>query len=76
MSTISSVRLTPGARKRWQQVPDWAKEEILQAVWCSACLAGTPMQLREGRMEERDLILEGTCRKCGTEVARLIEPEE
>ena len=76
MSTIPSVRLTPEARKRWQQVPDWAKEKILQAVWCGTCLAGTPMQLREGRMKERDLILEGICRKCGAEVTRLIEPEE
>jgi hypothetical protein len=34
------------------------------------------MELASGKMEDDCLILNGTCKKCGNKVARLIEPEE
>ncbi|OHB67321.1 MAG: hypothetical protein A2V70_09920 [Planctomycetes bacterium RBG_13_63_9] len=76
MATIPFPQFTPSARNRWEKVPDWAREKILETVWCGNCLAGTPMQLRVGRMENKCLILEGTCETCGNDVVRLIEPEE
>lgn len=75
MSSIPFPQFTESARKRWEQVPEWARGEILESVWCGNCLTGTPMQLRAGRMEDEYLILTGTCKHCGSEVARLIEPE-
>ncbi|MBU4270542.1 MAG: hypothetical protein KKA28_01540 [Planctomycetes bacterium] len=76
MSTIPLPQFTPQARKRWEKVPDWAREKILETVWCGNCLKDTPMQLRVGRMEDKCLLLEGTCKTCGNDVVRLIEPEE
>jgi hypothetical protein len=76
MNTIPLPQFTPQARTRWDKVPDWAREKILETVWCGDCLTGTPMQLRIGRMEDECLLLEGTCKVCGNDVVRLIEPEE
>jgi hypothetical protein len=76
MSTTPSPKFTPLARRRWEQVPHWARERILETVWCSNCLEGTPIDLRVGRMEDDNLILEGFCKICGHDVVRLIEPEE
>lgn len=76
MSTTPSPNFTPAARKRWEQVPQWARERILETVWCGSCLTGTPIELCIGRMEDECLVLEGTCKVCGYDVVRLIEPEE
>ena len=69
-------RFTTDAKRRWEQVPEWAKKEIMDAAWCTNCRTGTPMQLRGGEMSHRSLILNGVCKKCGGEVSRLIEPVE
>jgi len=72
-AAIPLPKFTPQARKRWGEVPEWAKKEIIEKVWCTRCGTAVPMQIREGRMEAKDLVLRGTCKKCGYEVARLIE---
>jgi hypothetical protein len=76
MSTLPFPQFTTPARKCWEKVPDWARERILETVWCGSCLKGTPIQLHRGRMEDQCLILEGKCKVCGNDVVRLIEPEE
>jgi hypothetical protein len=76
MSTIPFPEFTPPARRRWEKVPPWAREKILDAVWCGNCLTGTPMQVRIGKMQDDCLILEGTCKICGNDAFRVIEPEE
>jgi len=76
MSQTSFAEFTPEARKRWETVPQWAREKILESVWCGSCMTGTSMQVHVGKMEDECLILEGTCKTCGHEVVRLIEPEE
>ncbi|MDD2732855.1 MAG: hypothetical protein PHF56_02855 [Desulfuromonadaceae bacterium] len=53
-----------------------AKTVYLNNVWCGECRSGASMQLREGEMSGRSLVLHGTCKKCGGEVARVIEPVE
>jgi len=70
---IPLPKFTPAARKRWEQVPEWARKEIVEAVWCTRCRIGVPLLLREGKMIGRSLVLRGTCKKCGSEVARVIE---
>ena len=74
--TIPLPKFTPQGKKRWEQIPEWARKEIMDSVWCSQCRTGAPMQLREGKMVGRSLVLRGTCKKCGSEAARVIEPEE
>jgi len=76
MTTIPFPDLTPEAKRRWDKVPKWAQAKILESVWCKNCLQGTPMRVSKGRIENQCLILEGTCKKCGNKVVRLIEPEE
>ena len=75
-TVILLPKLSVGAKKRWNQVPESFRKEILDSVWCSQCRTGTPMQLREGEMVGRSLVLRGKCKKCGGEAARVIEPAE
>jgi hypothetical protein len=73
ITVIPLPEFTADAQKRWDQVPQSAKKKIMDNVWCGHCLTGISMQLREGNMSGRSLILHGTCGKCGGEVARVIE---
>jgi Domain of unknown function (DUF6429) len=74
--TIPFLKLTPAAKKRWEQIPEQVREDILENVWCSQCRLGVALQLRKGEMSGRSLVLRGTCKKCGGEAARMIEPAE
>ena len=75
-AVIQLPKFTPDARSRWDQVPESVRKEILDCVWCSHCRIGTSLQLRVGKMSGRSLVLQGTCKKCGGEAARVIEPAE
>jgi hypothetical protein len=75
-SVLPFPKFSADAKRRWEQVPEGARKKIMDAVWCSHCRAGTSLQLREGNMSGRSLILSGTCKKCGGEAVRVIEPEE
>lgn len=67
-------RFTVAAKKRWQQIEEKTRKDILDNIWCSQCRTGSSMQLEAGAIEDRCLVLRGTCKKCGSAVARLIEP--
>jgi hypothetical protein len=76
-TVIQMPTLTNDAEgRRWNQVPESVRKEILDSVWCSNCKTGTPMHLREGKMSGNSLVLHGTCKKCGGEAVRVIEPAE
>jgi hypothetical protein len=74
--TILFPKLTPQAKKRWEQVPEQTRGDILENVWCSQCRKMGALQVREGEMSGRSLVLRGRCKKCGSEAARVIEPAE
>jgi len=76
IKTIPLPKFSDSAKKRWNQVPERVRKDIIDAVWCTRCRTGTPMQLMEGTMSGMSLVLRGTCKKCGGEVARVIEPAE
>ncbi|MEN6620290.1 MAG: DUF6429 family protein [Smithella sp.] len=69
-------KFTSPAKKRWTQLPEPLREKLLKNVWCSQCRTMVTLQLREGQMTGRSLVLRGTCKTCGSEVARIIEPDE
>jgi hypothetical protein len=71
---IKSV-FTPEAQRRWDKVPKWAQEKILNNVWCGGCLGPAPINLQSGEMKKDFLFLKGTCSICGKNIARVIEPE-
>ena len=74
--TIPFPNLTPPAKKRWEQIPEQVRKDILENLWCSHCGTGASLQLQEGEMSGRCLVLRGTCMRCGGEAARVIEPAE
>lgn len=74
--TLPFPRFTVAAKKRWQQIPEKTKKNILDNIWCSQCAAGSSMYLEAGVIEDRCLVLRGTCKRCGSDVARLIESEK
>jgi hypothetical protein len=73
-TVISMPQFSADAEKRWQQVSKLAKNEIMDNVWCGRCLTATAIRHWEGEMCGNSLILRGACKKCGGEVARVIEP--
>lgn len=74
--TIPLPKFTPQAKKRWEQIPERTRKDIIENVWCPQCRTGVPMQLREGTMSRRSLVLRGACKKCGSEAARIVEPAQ
>jgi len=70
--TIPFPKLTPPAKKRWEQIPEQARKDVLENVWCSQCRTIVALQLQEGEMSGRSLVLRGTCRKCVSEAARVV----
>lgn len=75
-ATLPFPRFTVVAKKRWQQIPEKARKDILDNIWCSQCGTGSSMHLEAGVIEDRCLVLRGTCKRCGSDVARLIESEQ
>ena len=75
-STMNVPDFTPDARARWEEIPSCAQTKILDAVWCGNCLKGVPIIFARGRMKRDALLLRGTCKHCGREIVRSIEPEE
>jgi hypothetical protein len=67
---------THAARARWEEIPNWAQTKILDAVWCGKCLKSVPIIVAQGRMKQGCLLLRGTCKHCGKEIVRSIEPKE
>jgi len=76
MNVISLPKWTLEARKRWEQIPESARKEILNDHRCPRCGTGRAMHVYEARMHGRTLILKGVCKACEGEIARVIEGEE
>lgn len=73
---VQLPKMTTPAKKRWAQLQESLREKILKNVWCSECRTIVTLQLREGQMTGRSLILRGTCRTCGSEMTRVVESDE
>ena len=76
MNVVSLPKWTAEARKRWEQIPEWARREILEGHWCTHCRSGRAMQVYEAKMHGRTLMLKGVCKTCQGEMVRVIEPED
>jgi hypothetical protein len=74
IKTLLFPKLTPPAKKRWEQIPEKIRKDILENVWCSKCRTMVALQLREGQMSGSSVLLKGTCKICGGAVARVLEP--
>ena len=66
---------TPEAKLRWNKIPEWAQEKILDNVFCTKCIGSVTIILETAEMKDKDLILQGKCKHCGKDVCRVVEPE-
>lgn len=76
MSPQSNDPFAPDAARRWKKVPEWAREQILDNVFCTKCLGSVTIVLETAKMEQKALFLRGKCKFCGNEVCRVVEPED
>jgi hypothetical protein len=67
------VQFTPQAARRWSKLDGALKTRLLKNVWCVACRNETTIAHFRGRVEQGNLILEGSCIRCDEPVVRLIE---
>lgn len=76
-SPSSSSADLPGfsarARVGWNRLSPTSRLKLLNNVWCVACRVGTSMAIDGASAAGPDLVLRGTCTKCGGEVARVVE---
>lgn len=74
-NVIQMPQFTADAKKRWQQISAEGQKEFMDNVWCGQCRAVTTIRIKDGKMCGSSLILSGFCKKCGSAVARVIEPD-
>ena len=64
------------AKKLWETIPNEVRVKVLNNVSCRKCRTMVGIAIEEMEVDGGDLILRGTCIKCGGSVARLIETSE
>lgn len=74
-NVIQMPQFTADAKKRWQQISVVGQKELIDSVWCGQCRGVTTIRLHDGKMIGNSLVLSGFCKKCGSAVARVIEPD-
>ena len=64
---------TPEARQLWAKVPEEIREKLLANVYCSwGCMTTTIVDYH-GFCERGTVVLQGRCKRCNGEVARVID---
>ena len=66
---------TPKAKKIWEAIAGDIRIRLLNNVWCRHCGKMSSIGNLSGKVESGMLVLRGSCTKCGSNVARIIENE-
>lgn len=61
------------AERIWSKIPPDIQKRLLTNVYCAQCGGVTTITDYTGRIVNGDLILKGSCVRCGNPVTRLIE---
>ncbi len=72
-ATGSAPQMSPDAQSLWEVLGPAARLRVLNNAYCATCGGGRAMALTGGRVEQGELVLDGLCTTCGSEVGRLIE---
>jgi len=64
---------TPAAERFWEAMPAREQTLVINNVWCAGCRKSSTLVRYTGRIQDGHLVLEGECKRCGSEVARLVE---
>ncbi|MHB8061236.1 MAG: hypothetical protein ACYDG2_01170 [Ruminiclostridium sp.] len=62
------------AIRKWRKVPKNIQELLVNNVFCSACGVTTIVEYSINN-DKFGVLLKGKCKKCGKDVARLVEDE-
>ena len=65
--------LTPQACKLWDRVPAHIRPELLANVFCGDCRGETTIVNFQGKLKQGMLVLEGSCQRCFSSMARVID---
>ena len=60
------------AMRKWKKVPKNIRQQLLSNVFCSKCLVTTIVDYTLHTTDE-GVLLQGKCKTCGENVARLVE---
>ena len=60
------------AMRKWKKVPKNIRQRLLSNVFCSKCLVTTIVDYTLHNTDE-GVLLQGKCKTCGENVARLVE---
>ncbi len=64
---------TSQARQLWENVPPHIRPKLLANVFCGECRGETTIVNFQGNVKQGMLVLEGSCQRCGSSVARVID---
>ena len=60
------------AARKWREIPKEFQQRLINNVFCKSCFDTTIVDFTM-HDDENGIILKGKCKKCGGDVARLIE---
>lgn len=67
------MAFTPDAQVIWDKVSEETRAKLLDAGFCTRCLAKRHFDLLEGELRDKELALIGKCGTCGGRVVRLFQ---
>ena len=73
---MSEEQFTARAAVLWGTIPKEARERILKSVFCGNCRGSVEIIKFTGEESDGNLVLKGSCVKCGHEVARVVETSQ
>ena len=73
---MTDERFTARAATLWATIPREARERILKNVFCGQCGGSVELIKFTGEEPDGDLVLTGSCAKCGQAVARVVETSQ
>jgi len=74
---MNNGKFTPKSALLWTMIPKEAQIRILANVFCVKCRDSVQIVKFTGDVDKRgDVVLKGSCAKCGFEVVRVVETSE
>jgi hypothetical protein len=76
LPSMTDERFTARAAVLWGTIPKEARERILKNVFCAVCRGSVEIIKFTGEEQDGNLVLKGSCAKCGHAVARVVETSQ